>query len=194
MGACAEAITTASDGSPTDPAEGGVTMGDASTPDDTKSDAGGSQRDAAKDAAKDAADAAPLNFCAALAAQASSCGEPAPVGCAKQEACMNAVVHPASLQTLKTCLTTLSCTASKLSCDEAAAQAHASEPSYLAYKAACAQALTTCGASSPFKWWCAPIMAEYAPIVLDGFKTCFSGACEDVQGCLDAKNAALGCE
>lgn len=190
LGACAEAATSAAGDDRTEPADAGNGEGGGGGP---KIDASLADVDAA-DAGKDAADAAP-SYCEALTARASACGDPPPKTCATNEACMDAVVHPASLQKLKTCLTTRPCNAGALACDEAEAQTHASEPSFVAYKGACTQAMSTCtDAAATLKYWCMPVMAEYAPAVLDDFRACFSGACDLVTDCLNAKNQAFGCE
>ncbi len=68
-------------------------------------------------------------------------------------------------------------------------------PKTCAANEACNQAMSTCtDAAAALSYWCMPVMAEYAPAVLDDFRTCFGGACELVTDCLNAKNQAFGCE
>lgn len=191
LGACAEAVSSSAVDGPSDAGAGdGRSDAGSST---TRADASSTDAEV-KDAGKDGPDAA-LDYCEALTSRAAACGEPPPKTCAANEACMDAVVHPASLQKLKACLAKRPCNASALACDEAEAQTHANEPSFVAYKAACNQAMSTCtDAAAALSYWCMPVMAEYAPAVLDDFRTCFGGACELVTDCLNAKNQAFGCE
>jgi hypothetical protein len=142
------------------------------------------------------ADAASTDFCTAIAARASMCGDSPSNGCAAQQTCYESGFRPGVAAGLEACLTQRQCNTSDDPCFANAAAVFKDEPAVVSYRTACNDKRTGCAAADAGNFaddYCGVEIGLLPTAVVTDLETCFQLACGAVKSCFQQKVAAIGC-